>query len=136
MPDLAAAAKFEMLQDVLALARQQHAALEHDDFDHFDALLEERESLLQRLEALDARGTMPSNVVPFPIPAHVAADDAVAVDAMIRGILDQDRRNEALLAARMNEIRKELPALAAGQRAANAYRVAPAPGMAFIDRVS
>jgi len=136
VPDLAASAKFDILREVLDLARAQETALEANAFEDFDEMLQQRELLLQRLGILDAHGNaLPENVIEFPIPADVAADDARALDAMIKGILEQDRRNESLLAQRMQAIRASLPDLTTSQRASVAYR-SMETRPSFIDRAS
>ena len=67
MVDRAAAAKFELLRGIYALARGQREALEREDLVRFDALLEEREVLIARLGRLAADpAELPPNVIPFP----------------------------------------------------------------------
>lgn len=129
-------AKFELLRDLLDLSRAQHGALEADDLDRFEALMLERTEILQDLGLLDSDGApLPPNVLEFPVPLEIARDDALALDSLIQGILEQDQRNEQLLSEHMAVIRAELPRLAGGQRATSAYRMNERPST-FIDRVS
>ena len=142
MVDRGAAAKFEILRQIHELASAQREALEHDDLDRFQQILDEREELIERLRVLDATldeaeagGELPENVIAFPRASDASAEDGLAIDTVIRGILEHDRHNETVLAEKMDEIRQALPALTAGHRAAAGYRVvSTAPS--FIDRTS
>lgn len=142
MVDRGAAAKFEILRQIHELARAQREALEHDNLDRFQQILDEREELIARLRALsatldeaEAGGGLPENVIAFPRASDASAEDGLAIDTVIRGILEHDRHNETVLAEKMDEIRQALPALTAGHRAAAGYRVvSTAPS--FIDRTS
>ena len=139
MVDRAAAAKFAVLEQIYGLAQEQREALDDDDLERFGRILDEREALIERLSEIAVDGgdslEMPANVVAFPRPSDSAGEDELALDAVIRGILERDEQNETLLGAKMDEIRQELPALAAGHRAAAGYRVDPHRS-AFIDRTS
>lgn len=133
MIDRATAAKFEILQQLLHLARQQREALDQDALDRFQRLLDEREDLILRLQAIEADpAQLPDNIVAFPGSVDAAGEDELALDTVIRGILDHDRRNEVVLAGKMEEIRQQLPALNRGQRAVAGYRVQSGP-TSFID---
>lgn len=128
MIDRAAPAKFEILQQLLHLARQQREALEQDALDRFQRLLDEREDLISRLQTIAADPSqLPDNIVAFPGSADAAGEDELALDTVIRGILDHDRHNEVLLAGKMDEIRQQLPALNRGQQAVAGYRLESSP---------
>ena len=49
MVDRVAAAKFEILRQIHELARVQREALEHDNLDRFQHILDQREELIARL---------------------------------------------------------------------------------------
>ena len=136
MVDRAAAAKLEILCDILALARAQRDALEEDQFDRFDAILDERQVLLERLAVLAEEGELPDNMVPFTGHSDAAVQDALALDVVITGIVTQDRANEKTLAAKMAAIREQFPALENGRRAAAGYRMTANTGASFVDRTS
>ena len=139
MTDRSAAARFLILRQIYDLACEQRDALELDDLDRFQRILDEREELIARLRVIDGHAgepaELPENVVAFPGTPRAGADDDLALDTVIRGILDQDRGNESLLAEKMEEIREALPALSAGQRAASGYRVVSS-SPSFIDTAS
>ena len=142
MVDRGAAAKFEILRQIHELARAQREALEHDNLDRFQDILDQREELIARLRVLNATsdeaaagGGLPENVIAFPRASGASAENGLAIDTVIRGILEHDRHNESVLAEKMDEIRQALPALTAGHRAAAGYRVVSA-ATSFIDRAS
>lgn len=145
MVDRGAAAKFEILRQIHELARTQRKALEHDNLDRFQHILDEREELIARLRLLNATldeaeaagvlPEMPENVIAFPRASDASAEDGLAIDTVIRGILEHDRYNEAVLAEKMEEIRQALPALTEGHRATAGYRVV-STATSFIDRRS
>lgn len=137
MVDRAAAAKFELLRGIYDLARAQREALERDDLARFDALLEERETLIRRLGHLAGDASeLPPNVVPFPrADANAVEDDALALDTVIQGILDYDHHNEQLLFAQRMELLESFPQLQAARRSARGYRP-PGQPPRFIDRAS
>jgi hypothetical protein len=132
MVDQIAEDKFGILRRVFELAREQRDALEQDQLDRFQRILDERERLIGELRQLvEQHGAVPENVIAFP----GADDDTLALDAMLKGILEFDRHNEALLARKMDEIQSELPQLAEGQRAAAGYRVVR-DAASYVDRRS
>lgn len=137
MADRAAAAKFVILRQIYDLAREQREALERDQLETFQRILDERDDLIARLNIIqngdEDAVELPPNVVAFPGSSGAEAEDVMALDAVIRGILDYDRANETSLAAMMAEIRETLPELAHGQRAAAAYRIVT-PASTTIDR--
>ena len=142
MVDRGAAAKFEILRQIHELARVQREALEHDNLDRFQHILDQREELIARLRVLNATsdeaeagGGVPENVIAFPGASDASAEDGLAIDTVIRGILEHDRHNETVLAEKMDEIRQALPALTAGHRAAAGYRVV-STATSFVDRTS
>ena len=136
MVDRAAAAKLEILCEILTLARAQRDALEEDQFDRFDALLAERDALIERLASLVEEGELPDNIVSFTGHSDAAVQDALALDVVITGIVTQDRANEAALVAKMTAISEQFPALENERRAAAGYRMTANAGASFIDRTS
>lgn len=110
---------------MLELARQQAEALEAEDLDRFDLLLEERATLLATLEAPSVLGAT----------AHADSADVHALEATAREIVEQDRRNRAVLGDRLSQVRTELPILATSSRVADAYRVAHTAAT-YVDRSS
>ncbi|TAJ19697.1 MAG: flagellar protein FliT [Dehalococcoidia bacterium] len=131
-----AALQFELLREIFDLARAQRASLEADDIDRVMDLMSERETLLERLTRLaEAHAEFPENVVVFPRAVDVMQQDAIALDTVIRGILEHDRQNEALLQEKMAQIREELPRVRQAFRAANAYR-SPDVAPAYVNRQS
>ena len=138
MADRSAVARFTILRQIYDLAGEQREALAADDISRFQHILDQREELIARLRAMlgDAAGVdLPENVVAFPRGEQNAAEDDLALDTVIRGILESDRHNEALLLEKMAEIREALPALEEGRRAAAGYRV-DVHRSAVIDRTS
>jgi len=130
--------RFSLLRALFDLAREQRRALEAVDLERFDALLGERETLLTELQTmtLDAAGeALPSNIIPFPGVIPIEAEDALALDTLIRGILEHDRHNESLLGDILGQVGVELPALAGGRRGAAGYGT-NLPDARFIDLVS
>ena len=136
MVDRAAAAKLELLCEILALARAQRDALAEDELDRFDALLAERDALIERLALLAEDAELPENMISFTGHSDAAVQDALALDVVITGIVAQDRANEEALAERMAAIRGQFPALETGRRAAAGYRLPATAGASFIDRTS
>ncbi len=138
MPDGFAAEKFEILCSVFERARAQRAALERDDMDTFMRILDERDELIAQLQQLvEATAVVPENVVMFPteLNAHNQQDDSLALDTVIRGIVEHDDQNERFLSEKLAELAAELPTLRHGTRAIQAYRT-PREQQGYIDRVS
>ena len=138
MPDGFAAEKFEILCSVFERARAQRAALERDDMDTFMRILDERDELIAQLQQLvEATAVVPENVVMFPteLNAHNQQDDSLALDTVIRVILEHDDQNERFLSDKLAELAAELPTLRHGTRAIQAYRT-PREHEGYIDRVS
>ena len=118
-----ASMQFELLREVFDLARAQRASLERDDLDAVLDLMGEREAIIERLARLaETAAETPENVVAFPGAVDHAQQDALALDTVIRGILEHDRQNEVMLFDKIQQIREELPRLARGRRVASAYR--------------
>ena len=120
--------------------RSPWCALEQDSLAHFQGMLDERDQLIAELEALvDAEAASgdgpPANVVAFPGAVTGSEEDVIALDVVLRGVLDRDRANEELLRTRMDELKQELPALAQGRRALAGYRVEHRAST-FVDRRS
>ena len=117
-----AALQFELLREIFDLARAQRASLELDDIDRVVDLMAEREVLLTRLTKLaEEHAEVPENVVVFPRVVDSMQQDAMALDTVIRGILEHDRQNERLLEEKMAQVRDELPRMRQAFRAAAAY---------------
>ena len=136
MVDRAAAAKFDTLRQIFELARSQRTALEQDHVERFAELLDQRETLLRHLGALvEDAAAVPDNVIAFPGTPAAADEDALALETVLKGIVELDHRNEALLQEKMADIQRALPAVAQGRRATAGYRVDRAPS-SFINRVS
>ena len=74
-------------------------------------------------------------MIAFPGTERFRADDDLALDTVLTGILDYDRRCTELLEAMMAEVRRELTAPGDAQRAAGGYRLADSTPR-FLDRVS
>lgn len=128
--------QFELLREVFDLARAQRASLERDDLDEVLALMGEREAIIERLARLaEAAAETPENVVAFPGAEEHTRQDALALDTVIRGILEHDRQNEAMLFEKIQQIREELPRLQQGRRLASAYR-APSDRGSLMSRSS
>jgi hypothetical protein len=133
-----AVAKFTILREIFDLSREQRARLEEDRIDLVLELMAQRDELVGQLEQLFADSVdVPANVIAFPsaTTGDWSQQDALALDTLIRGILEHDQQNEQMLAERLDAVSHELPRLAHGRRANNAYRVA-AYGSNYIDRVS
>lgn len=136
MPDRLAVAKFEVLREIFGLVQEQHQALLEDRLDRFRELMDHRDGLMDQLQALvDASRETPANLVPLPSAVAEGEQDVIALDAVIRGIIEQDHENEALLAQQMREVSDGLPQVQQGRRAAQGYRVTQG-GATYVDRVS
>jgi hypothetical protein len=133
-----AGARFEVLREIFEVARRQRACLEQDEIEDLPALMDRRDVLVQRLQALlDEPDVAPPNVIVFPSlsVADEAAQDRIALDALIRGILEHDLQSERLVRAKMDGVQSQIAPIHAGRRAAAGYRVTQ-PGAAYIDRAS
>lgn len=138
MPDRTAAARSQILREIFDIARAQREHLEGDRLDLVLELMDERDQLMVQLERLLAEGIdMPSNVIAFRSPAtsEWVEQDELALDTLIRGILEHDQQNEQMLAEKMDVIRRDLPRLQRGHRAHAGYR-GQVDGGHYIDRVS
>ena len=138
MPDGLAAEKFEVLCSIFERARAQRVALEQDDLDTFMGILDERDDLIAQLEGLmEASAQVPDNVVPFPteLNSRNRQDDSLALDTVIRGIVEHDEQNERLLTAKLDALAAQMPVLRHGTQAVQAYRI-PRDQQGYVDRVS
>ena len=132
-----AASQFELLREVFDLARAQRASLERDDIDSVLELMGEREAIIERLARLaEEAAETPDNVVTFPGAEDHARQDALALDTVIRGILEHDRQNEEMLYEKMQQLRDELPRLQQGRRVAGAYRASSSVPGTYVSRTS
>ena len=129
--------QFEVLRQIFDLSRAQRVCIERNELDRLAALMDERDILVERLQRLVAEeAALPPNVVAFRASEDHAEQDALALDTVIRGIMEHDRSNEALLAEKMQAIRDELPQLRRGQRAHAGYRAIEGSPASFMNRVS
>jgi hypothetical protein len=138
MPDGLAAEKFEILCSIFERARAQRLALERDDLDTFMRILDERDDLIGQLQRLMQESpALPENVVMFPTELNTLSrqDDSLALDTVIRGIVEHDDLNERMLNEKLETLAAELPALRHGRQAIQAYRV-PRDQQGYIDHVS
>ncbi|MQA00602.1 MAG: hypothetical protein GEU80_14940 [Dehalococcoidia bacterium] len=136
MPDRLAAPKFAILREIFQLAQEQRDALAEDRLDRFRDLMDRRDELMEQLHALARESQdLPANIVALPSAIEAGAEDTLALDAVLRGIMEQDAANEALLQAQMDEVSGQLPQVRQGRRAAAGYRVSQS-GATYIDRVS
>lgn len=127
MPKTRAALQFELLREIFDLARAQRASLERDDIERMLDLMAERESILARLLRLvEEPAEEPENLVAFPGAVDHSRQDRIALDTVIRGILEHDRENESMLAEKMAALREELPRIQQGRRVTAAYRAGTA----------
>ncbi len=121
---------FSRLKEIFRLAQAQREALRADHFQRFEALLDQRQAIIDDLAAEPGRDpARPENVIPFPAAAP-APEDALAVAALLQGILEIDRENETLLRGKLGDLAASLERLASGRRAARAYR----PAAVAVDR--
>lgn len=136
MPDRLASTKFMILRQIFALAREQRKSLEQEHLGRFLEILDLRDDLIGQLQRLvEDASELPENVIAFPTALDHSEDDELALDTVIRGILDHDRENEALLREKMFTIKQQLPELRANRAANAGYRVQDT-FQSFIDRVS
>ncbi|MCK9486268.1 MAG: flagellar protein FliT [Dehalococcoidia bacterium] len=132
-----AAIQFELLREVFDLARAQRASLERDDIDAVLDLMGEREAIIDRLARLaEQAAETPENLVVLPGAEEHARQDALALDTVIRGILEHDRQNEEMLYDKVQQLREELPRLQQGRRLAGAYRASSSVPGSFVSRSS
>ncbi|MFA7249294.1 MAG: hypothetical protein WC273_06620 [Dehalococcoidia bacterium] len=132
-----AAQQFDVLRQIFDLSRAQRSCIEREEFDRLAAMMQERDMLLAELQRLaDEEAAMPMNVVTFPTAEDRAQQDSLALDTVIKGILEHDRTNESMLAEKMRLIIEELPTFRQGQRAIAGYRSANPETSSFMNRVS
>ena len=93
-------------------AEAQLSAVLSDDLEHFYELLEERERLLEKTEAVQQK---------------LSGTDRDRANDVVREILRIDQETEDLLMDRINEARGELTTIAVGGRALKAYGSATEP---------
>lgn len=137
MPDATVSTRFALLREVFDLARAQRHAIQADDLGEFASLLERRQDLIDDLVALDGEDApvLPGNVIVFPGAVPTTDEDTLALDTLIRGILEHDRQSERLLSELMDGVRNEVAVLDQGAHAVSRYG-AHEVGAGFIDRVS
>ena len=137
MSQSTATARFMLIRELFDLARRQRTALEVDALEEFQSILDDRAGIIAQLQELtiaDASAELPENVIRFPGALQQDDEDQLAIETLLRGVMEHDRHNEQLLAERMEALRVELPNLEAGRRAAARYAIEPSQH--FIDRVS
>ena len=129
--------QFDVLRQIFDLSRAQRGCIERDELDRLAELMDERDMLLTDLQRLaEEEASIPVNVVAFPTAEGVGRQDSLALDTVIKGILEHDRDNELMLAEKMRLIIQELPTFRQGQRAAAGYRSANPEASSFMNRVS
>ncbi len=132
-----AAQQFDVLRQIFDLSRAQRGCIERDEYDRLAELMDERDLLVAELQQLaEEEAALPGNVVAFPTIQEHAQQDSLALDTVIKGIIEHDRSNETLLAERMQVILDEMPAFRQGQRAVAGYRAANPEAASFMNRVS
>ncbi|MEX2446428.1 MAG: flagellar protein FliT [Dehalococcoidia bacterium] len=128
--------QFAVLREIFEVSRVQRACIQDDETGRLTALMDERDVLVRRLQDIAGDASdLPANVVAFRAAPDEAGEDTLALDTMIRAIVEHDRVNQELLAARMAEVRAELPSLRRGRRAQAGYRPVDVTA-SFTDRIS
>lgn len=87
-------------------ALAQREAVRIDDLDRFYHLLQEREKLLEKAEA---------------VHQELQGEDQVRAGGLVRDILRVDQETEQLLVGKIDEARVELGGMAVGRQAISAY---------------
>lgn len=129
--------QFDVLRQIFDLSRAQRGCIERDEYDRLSELMDERDLLVAELQHLaEEEAAMPVNVLSFPTVEEQAQQDSLALDTVIKGILEHDQANEMMLAAKMQVILDELPTFRQGQRAIAGYRSANPEQTSFMNRVS
>lgn len=129
--------QFDVLRQIFDLSRAQRGCIERDEFDRLADLMDERDVLVAELQQLaEEEAAFPGNVVAFPTVEEHAQQDSLALDTVIKGIMEHDRANESMLAQKMQVILDEMPAFRQGQRAIAGYRAANPEATTFMNRVS
>jgi hypothetical protein len=129
--------QFDVLRQIFDLSRAQRGCIERDEYDRLAELMDERDQLVGELQHLaEEEAALPVNVLAFPTVEEQAQQDSLALDTVIKGILEHDKANEMMLAARMQMILDELPTFRQGQRAVAGYRAANPEASTFMNRVS
>lgn len=129
--------QFEVLRQIFDLSRAQRGCIERDEYDRLAQLMDERDLLVAELQHLaEEEAAMPVNVLSFPTVEDRTQQDSLALDTVIKGILEHDQANETMLAAKMRVILDELPAFRHGQRAIAGYRSANPEATSFMNRIS
>lgn len=116
-------ARFNLLKQLFRLAQQQRTALQADQIQRFEALLDRRQGVIDAL-AEPPPDQVPANVIPFPGTAPTE-EDRMAIDTLLRGILEMDQENEVLLREKMAELGTSLRRIQRGHQAAAGYKVPP-----------
>lgn len=113
--------KLGFLQKLLELTKAQAGLLENEEVEPFLANLEERQAIMDRIDALDAKAQQ---------TAAQADDGAGALLEQIKGTLKQivelDTKNTALAQKKMDGYRGELRETRETTRGASAYVSPPA----------
>ena len=117
--------RFELLKQLLRLAQEQRGALRADQLQRFEVLLAERQEIIDTLSPAPAAAPLPANVILFPGPP-AADEDRVALEALVRGILEIDRENAVLLREKREALRATLLDMQRGRHALQGYQRPPA----------
>jgi hypothetical protein len=125
MTDFATLRQHQLLSRLLGLARAQADALAAEELDRFLALMDERETVVADLIALE-EAPPPANVLPFPtiVPRPNDPDARAALGGLLRSILRQDEENEQALRAQMDEVHGSLMRVNQGAAAGRGYAAA------------
>lgn len=91
---------------ILRAAQAQRVAVQENDLDRFQTLLEERERLLVKVEGLNQ---------------ELGDEDRERAATLIRRILDADRETEGRLSEQISLVGAELGSLSHGRAALTAY---------------
>ena len=91
--------QFTQLAELLRYSRQQHNALLQGNLDGFADLLEERRRVIAALQSPPDDVLAPSNVsvLPTSLTDRERGDDQLAIQILLRAVVQQDQQNEALL---------------------------------------
>lgn len=95
-----------LYEAIRRMAEAQRDAVATDDLDHFYDLLQDRERLLEKTEA---------------VKQELDQRDRARADGLVRDILRIDQETESLLTRKIDSARRELDGVAIGRQALSAY---------------
>ncbi len=120
--------RFELLRTLLRLSQEQQDALAQNRLDQFVALLDEREALIGEFAMVDAGQPEPNNVIPFPGTvgpkgkADARSDDSLALESLLRAVIDTDAENERALREGLADLREAIGQIGRARVTARGYR--------------